>query len=49
MESEYIVMEEASDTQLGEVWDDMDISKKFRVVEDLVAVEKRLMSLSFTL
>ena len=41
-------MEEASGTQLGEVWDDLDLRDKFSIVDDIVALEKKFLSISFT-
>jgi len=41
-------MEEASGTQLGELWHDLDISSKFRIVDEIVAIEKKFLSFSFT-
>lgn len=41
-------MEEAPGTQLSEVWDDIDISDKTSISEDLVEIEKKLLSVSFT-
>ncbi|KAL9597819.1 MAG: hypothetical protein Q9219_004896 [cf. Caloplaca sp. 3 TL-2023] len=48
VESEYILMEEAQGTQLGEVWDQMEIDNKLKVVEEIIAIERKLVSLSFT-
>lgn len=47
--SEYIIMEEAPGIQLGNVWDEMGLSDQLKVVEDLVAIEKKCSSISFTL
>ncbi len=41
-------MEEAPGIQLGELWNDMEIDGKIKLVEDLVAIEKKLLSVSFT-
>ena len=41
-------MEEAPGTQLSEVWAAMKISDKTKIVKDLVEIEKRLLSVSFT-
>lgn len=46
--AEYIIMEEVQGTQLSEVWDEMKISAKTSVVKDLVDIEKKLLSISFT-
>lgn len=47
VESEYILMEEASGNQLGEIWDEMEIHDKLKIVDDIVAIEKKFLSLSF--
>lgn len=47
-ESEYILMEVATGTQLDEVWTDMDLSDKFKVVDALVAVQQKLQSIAFS-
>jgi hypothetical protein len=46
--SEYILMEEANGRQLGENWDDMDLHDKLKIVEEIVAIEKKFLSLSFS-
>jgi hypothetical protein len=48
VESEYILMEEATGNQLGEMWDEMELHDKLKVVDDIVAFERKLLSLSFT-
>ncbi|KAF1961603.1 hypothetical protein CC80DRAFT_400961 [Byssothecium circinans] len=48
VESEYILMEEATGTQLGEVWNDMELHDKLKIVDDIVAIERKFLSLSFT-
>ncbi|KAF1840944.1 uncharacterized protein K460DRAFT_347404 [Cucurbitaria berberidis CBS 394.84] len=48
VESEYILMEEATGTQLGEVWDVMELHNKLKIVDDIVAIERKFLSLSFT-
>jgi hypothetical protein len=47
VESEYILMEEATGNQLGEVWDAMELHDKSKIVEDFVAIERKFLSLSF--
>lgn len=47
VESEYILMEEASGNQLGEVWDELELHDKLKIVDDIVAIERRFLSLSF--
>lgn len=41
-------MEEAAGEQLGEIWDEMELSDKLKIVNDVVAFEKKFLSLSFT-
>ena len=41
-------MEEAAGTQLGKIWNDMEIDSKPGIVEAIPVVERRLVSLSFT-
>ncbi|KAL6706710.1 Phosphotransferase enzyme [Coniothyrium glycines] len=48
VESEYILMEEARGNQLGEVWDEMELHDKLKIVDDIVAIERKFLSLSFT-
>ncbi|KAH3976280.1 hypothetical protein HBH52_118710 [Parastagonospora nodorum] len=48
VESEYILMEEATGNQLGEVWDEMELHDKLKIVDDIVAIERKFLSLSFT-
>jgi hypothetical protein len=48
VESEYILMEEAAGTQVSKIWHEMELRDKFKVVDDIVAIEKRLLSTSFT-
>ncbi|KAH6723680.1 kinase-like domain-containing protein [Leptodontidium sp. MPI-SDFR-AT-0119] len=48
VESEYILMEEAIGNQLGEVWDEMELHDKLKIVDDIVAIERKFLSLSFT-
>jgi hypothetical protein len=48
VEAEYIVMEEAPGISLAETWQDMAIDSKDKVIEDLVAIEKKLLAVSFT-
>lgn len=47
MESEYIVMEKVKGEQLGVVWDDMGMDEKRRIVEDLVDIQVKLLSVPF--
>jgi len=48
VQAEYIVMEEAPGISLADVWEDMGLQSKDKVIEDLVAIEKKLLSVSFT-
>ena len=48
VQAEYIVMEEAPKILLADVWEDMDVYSKDEVIKDLVAIEKKLLSVSFT-
>ncbi len=48
VESEYILMEEAPGTCLAESWEGMRLDSKAKIIEDLVAIEKKLLSMSFT-
>ena len=47
-ESEYILMEEAKGTQLEELWTDMDLGDKFKVVDDVITIQKKLQSVTFS-
>lgn len=48
VESEYILMEEAKGTQLQVIWSDMDLDEKFKVVDDVVAIQQKLQSVAFS-
>ena len=48
VQAEYIVMEEAPGTSLADSWEDMEIHSKDKVIKELVAIEKKLLSVSFT-
>jgi hypothetical protein len=48
VESEYILMEEAPGVQLGVAWDTMELAEKVKVVEGVVALEHKLLSVSFS-
>jgi hypothetical protein len=41
-------MEEPDGKKLSEVWFDMSITSKFKIIEDLVTMQKKFLSLSFT-
>jgi hypothetical protein len=40
-------MEHAKGTQLGDVWQDMEINQKVAVVDEAVAIERKFSSISF--
>ncbi|KAB8209366.1 kinase-like domain-containing protein [Aspergillus parasiticus] len=44
--SEFIIMEEAPGVKLEDVWSDLDLEEKIVIMDDLVALEKRLLSIS---
>ncbi|ETI26769.1 hypothetical protein G647_10214 [Cladophialophora carrionii CBS 160.54] len=48
VESEYILMEEANGTPLHELWDGFELHDKLKIVDEIVALEKKLLSISFT-
>ncbi|PVH75331.1 hypothetical protein DL98DRAFT_551674 [Cadophora sp. DSE1049] len=48
VEAEYILMEEACGTSLGDVWEDMGIHSKDKIVKDIVSIEQKLLSVSFS-
>jgi hypothetical protein len=41
-------MEEALGISLADVWEDMELHSKDNVIKDLVAIEKKLLSVFFT-
>ena len=47
-ESEYILMEEAKGTQLEELWTDMDLDDKFKIVDDVIEIQEKLQSVTFS-
>lgn len=47
-ESEYILMEEAKGTRLDELWTDMRIDDKWKIVAEVVAMQKKLQSAIFS-
>ncbi|KAH8648313.1 phosphotransferase enzyme family protein [Tricladium varicosporioides] len=47
VQAEYIVMEEAPGIPLANVWGDMGLQSKDKVIEDLVDIEKKLLSVGF--
>ncbi|CZT48640.1 related to FMP29 Found in Mitochondrial Proteome [Rhynchosporium secalis] len=47
VEAEYFLMEEACGTSLGDVWKDMGIHSKDKIVEEIVSIEQKMLSVSF--
>ena len=47
VQAEYIIMEEASGSQLHEVWQDLSLRRKCEIVREFVDVERKLLSVSF--
>ncbi|CAN9473666.1 unnamed protein product [Alternaria alternata] len=47
VQAEYIIMEEASGSQLHEVWQDPPLRKKSDIIREFVDIERRLLSISF--
>lgn len=45
--TEYILMEEASGTPLHETWESLDLDIKSDLVDELVSISKKLLSVSF--
>ena len=41
-------MEQAEGTQLEELWTGMDLDGKFKVVDDVIAIQKKLQSVTFS-
>lgn len=46
--TEYILMDEASGTPLRKTWESLDLRPKSNIVDELVAISKKLLSVSFT-
>ena len=42
-------MEEAKGTQLTEIWENLKMAEKQTIIEDIVALEQKLLSISFDL
>ncbi|KAF1828217.1 hypothetical protein BDW02DRAFT_635315 [Decorospora gaudefroyi] len=47
VQAEYIIMEEASGSQLHEVWQDLSLRRKSDIIREFVDVERKLLSFSF--
>ncbi|PGG97673.1 hypothetical protein AJ80_09656 [Polytolypa hystricis UAMH7299] len=45
--AEYIIMEEAPGTKLEDVWDELSLEDRVAIMEDLVSIENKLLSISF--
>ncbi|KAM5468490.1 hypothetical protein MferCBS49748_003537 [Microsporum ferrugineum] len=45
--AEYIIMEHATGRNLADVWTDMDLEQKVQTMEDIVAIQRKLLSLKF--
>ncbi len=41
-------MEEAPGTSLADIWEDLGLPSKDKIIQDLVAIEKKLLSVTFT-
>ncbi|KAF2725664.1 hypothetical protein K431DRAFT_336151 [Polychaeton citri CBS 116435] len=48
VQSEYMLIEEASGIQLGNIWSSMDTEAKAEVVEQMVSIANKLLSASFS-
>ncbi|KAI8933313.1 hypothetical protein NX059_009938 [Plenodomus lindquistii] len=46
VQAEYIIMEEASGSQLHEVWQDLSLRRKSDIIREFVDVERKLLSVS---
>ena len=46
--SEYIIMEEATGTQLSNIWDEISPETKFEIMSEVVSIETKLLSISFS-
>lgn len=46
--AEYIIMEHAPGKNLADVWTDMDLEPKVQIMEDIVAIQHKLLSLKFS-
>ena len=47
-ESEYILMEVARGAPLEGLWVEMDLGEKFKVVDDVIAIQQKLQSVAFS-
>jgi hypothetical protein len=46
--SEYIIIEEASGTQLGLIWDQLNPDKKLSILREIVTIESKMLAVSFS-
>ncbi|KAE8146569.1 kinase-like domain-containing protein [Aspergillus avenaceus] len=46
--SEYILMEEATGSQIGSVWNDLPANTKLNIMKEIVSIEAKLSSLTFS-
>lgn len=47
-ESEYILMEGAKGTAMWKLWEDMRLQDKLKIVDDIIAIQRKLQSVTFT-
>ncbi|RMZ15130.1 hypothetical protein D0860_01771 [Hortaea werneckii] len=45
---EFILMEEANGKSLAAIWPDMELDEKFKIIEEVVAIQKKLQSVTFS-
>jgi hypothetical protein len=45
--AEYILMEEALGTPLPELWDQLELNDKVKIMDDIINLEKKMLSVSF--
>ena len=48
VEAEYILMEQACGTLLGDIWGNIEMHSKKKIVDDIVSIEQKLLSVSFS-
>lgn len=48
MGPEYIIIEEASGTQLGVIWDQLNLDKKLSIMREIVTTESNMLAVSFS-
>lgn len=47
--AEYIIMEEAKGTQLSQIWDEIKLHDRSEIIDDIVSIEQKLLSVTFDL